>query len=158
MSGCVWGDAYPQGGGSWNPVRNEYFSLRFPEYMCSAETPIHVKEFIVVLLSIRLWGPSWAGQRIAIYCDNDSVCDTCFYQKPKDPSFQKLLREFLYWVCTFNFFPVVQKIGTKENHIADFISRSHDSIEIENYFSSIGLTNQKNVPIPSDWFNFKAEW
>ena len=25
----VFGDAYPQGGGSWNPVRNEYFFLAF---------------------------------------------------------------------------------------------------------------------------------
>ena len=129
----VLGDAYPQGGGSWNPVRNEYFSMRFPEYMCSVDTPIHVKEFIVVILSVRLWGPNWSGQRILIFCDNDSVCDTCFYQKPNDPSLQKLLREFLYWVCKFNFFPVLEKISSKENYIADFISRNHNRSDIDNF-------------------------
>ena len=127
VSQSVYGDAYPQGGGSWNPVLMEYFSMRFPQYMCSADTPIHTKEFIIVLLSIRLWGPKWAGQRIMIFCDNDSVCDACTYQKPKDPSMQKLVREFLYWVCKFNFCPVLNKISSAENNIADYISRNHDT-------------------------------
>ena len=97
--------------------------MRFPEYMCSNDTPIHVKEFIVVILCVRMWGPDWSGQRIAIYCDNDAVCDTCTNQKPTDPSLQKLLPEFLFWVCKYNFFPMLEKISSQENKIADFISR-----------------------------------
>ena len=154
----VLGDAYPQGGGSWNPVLSQYFSMRFPEYMCSADTPIHTKEFIVVILCVRLWGEHWAGQRILIFCDNDSVCDCCTYQKPSDPGMQKLLREFLYWVCKFNFFPVLQKISSKDNHIADMISRNHNENDISNYFSHHGFPNQSRVEIPSSWFSFVAEW
>ena len=154
----VLGDAYPQGGGSWNPVRNEYFSLQFPQYMCSAETPIHIKEFIVVILSVRLWGNNWSGQRILIHCDNDSVCDTCTRQKPNDVSMQKLLREFLYWVCKYNFYPILQKISSKENHIADFISRNHDQDDISSYFIKNGYLSQKQLLIPDSWFNFVAEW
>ena len=158
VSLAILGDAYPQGGGSWNPVLAQYFSMRFPEYMCSAETPIHIKEFVIVLLCVRLWGPGWAGQRIVIYCDNDSVCDTCVYQKPKDLALQQLLREFLFWVCKFNFFPVLQKIGTKENHIADFISRNHIPADIDNYFESCGLPIQSKLVIPFSWFDFQADW
>ena len=158
VSQSVLGDAYPQGGGSWNPVSQEYFSMRFPEYMCSPDTPIHIKEFIVVILSVRLWGKNWAGQRILIFCDNDSVCDTCTNQKPSDPSMQKLLREFLYWVCFYNFYPVLQKISSEENHIADFISRNHNEDDITNYFSANNYPSQVKVKIPLDWFSFKAEW
>ena len=158
VSQSVLGDAYPQGGGSWNPVLNQYFSMRFPEYMCSPDTPIHIKEFIIVLLSIRLWGQYWAGQRIIIFCDNDSVCDTCENQKPNNPEMQKLLREFLYWVCKFNFYPVLQKISSKDNHIADFISRNHNEDDISNYFAQNDLPNQSKVVIPADWYNFVAEW
>ena len=50
---AVYGDACPQGGGSWNEFAAEYFSCRFPDYMCSADTPIHIKDFIVVLLCVR---------------------------------------------------------------------------------------------------------
>ena len=72
----VLGDAYPQGGGNWNPTRAEYFSCRFPEYMCYADTPIHIEEFVVVLLCIRMWGQEWTGQRILIFCDIESVVET----------------------------------------------------------------------------------
>ena len=155
---AVLGDAYPEGGGSWNPTLAEYFSMKFPDYLCSSDTPIHIKEFVVVLLCVRLWGPHWAGQRVSIYCDNDSVCDTCVYQKPKDLAMQQLLREFLFWVCKFNFFPVLHKIGTKENHVADFISRNHNHTDIDRYFESCGFPNQTKVVIPRKWFDFQADW
>ena len=150
VSQSVYGDAYPQGGGSWNPVLMEYFSMRFPQYMCSADTPIHTKEFIIVLLSIRLWGPKWAGHRVMIFCDNDSVCDACTNQKPKDPSMQKLVREFLYWVCKFNFCPVLNKISSAENNIADYISRNHDENDIALNFELNGYYNQKRLSIPME--------
>ena len=155
---AVLGDAYPQGGGSWNPVLNEYFSMRFPEYMCSPDTPIHIKEFIIVLLCIRMWGAHWAGQRIAIYCDNDSVCEVCTNQKPHDQEMQKLLREFLFWVCRYNFYPVLLKISSKDNFIADFISRNHNENDISEFFSKNGYQNQSKVVIPSEWYSFVAEW
>ena len=158
VSLAVYGDACVQGGGSWYPAVGEYFSLRFPEYMCSPDVAIHIKEFIVVLLCIRLWGPHWSGQKVVIYCDNDAVCDTCTYQKPKDVKMQQLLREFLYWVCKFNFFPIMQKIASKENHVADYISRVYTKNLIDKYFESYGYVNQTSVNIPLDWFSFKAEW
>ena len=158
VSQSILGDAYPQGGGSWNPVLQQYFSMRFPEYMCSPDTPIHIKEFIIVILSVRLWGRHWAGQRILIFCDNDSVCDTCTYQKPNHPSMQKLLREFLYWVCLYNFHPILQKISSEDNHVADFISRNHNEDDIKTYFSLNNFPTQVKIPIPLEWYNFQANW
>ena len=73
VSLAVYGDACVQGGGSWNPSLSEYFSMRFSDYMSSPDTPIHVKEFIVVIICVRLWGEQWAGQKVVINCDNDSV-------------------------------------------------------------------------------------
>ena len=154
----VLGDAYPQGGGSWNPVRAEYFSMPFPEYMCSADTPIHIKEFIIVVLCVRLWGKDWAGQRIMIFCDNTAVCETCTNQKPKDLPMQQLLCEFLFWVCKYNFCPVLQKISSKDNHIADYISRNHNPDDIEKYLDANGFPNQKKVVIPLEWYSFQADW
>ena len=158
VSLSVLGDAYPQGGGSWNPTAREYFSRRFPNLLCSADTPIHIKEFIIVIQAVRCWGKTWTGQRVVIYCDNDSVCDTCTYQKPKDPGMQKYLREFLYWVCTFNVYPILQKISTTDNHIADFISRNHNTSDIDANFEKNGYPSQKNIFIPDAWFSLVADW
>ena len=158
VSQFVLGDAYPQGGGSWNPVLGQFFSMRFPDYLCTPEIPIHLKEFIVVILCVRTWGMNWAGQRILIYCDNDAVCDTITHQKPKNTDMQKYLREFLYWVCKYNFFPVMQKISSSDNHIADMISRNHDETDIANYFSSNGYVNQIKIDIPPKLYDFVADW
>ena len=126
--------------------------------MCGPDVPIHIKEFVVVILCIRLWGPHWSGQKVVIYCDNDAVCDTCSYQKPKDEKMQQLLREFLFWVCKFNFFPIMHKIASKENNVADYISRVYVKSDIDKYFESCGYFNQASVNIPLDWFSFQAEW
>ena len=71
---------------------------------------------------------------------------------------QKLLREFLYWVCFYNFYPVLQKISSEDNHIADFISRNHNEDDISTYFSLHEYPTQVKVEIPMDWYSFKAEW
>ena len=158
VSLAIYGDACPQSGGSWNQVKAEYFSLQFPYHLCSADVPIHVKEFIIVILSVRLWGPGFTGNRILIYCDNDAVCDTIVHQKPKDPVMQQLLREFLYWVCCFNFIQLVEKIGTNDNFIADFISRNTSKLDIDEFFSSLNLPKQNMIEIPVDWFEYQADW
>ena len=126
--------------------------------MCSPSTPIHIKEFIVLILSIRKWGSNWKGRRVRIYCDNDAVCDSCSFLKPKDPKLQQLCREYLYWVCKYNFFPIIEKIGTKDNFIADFLSRVHGQADIDKYFESLDYSYQVQVDIPLDWFGFQAEW
>ena len=71
---------------------------------------------------------------------------------------QKFLREFLFWVCKFNFYPVLQKISTKDNHIADYLNRNHNSKDIEIYLEKQGFPDQKKVDIPLDWYKFQAEW
>ena len=71
---------------------------------------------------------------------------------------QKLLREFLYWVCKYNFYQILQKISSKENHIADFISRNHDQDDISSYFIKNGYPSQQQLLIPVSWFNVVAEW
>ena len=158
VSQSVYGDAYPLGGGSWNPVLNQYFSTKFTHSFCSLEIPIHIKEFLVVIMCIRAWGEKWTGQRIILFCDNDSVCDTCTYLKPKDPELQRYLREYLFWVCRYNCFPILQKISSGDNYLADFISRNHETSDIDAYFASHGYPTQNRLEIPDDWYRFKADW
>ena len=126
--------------------------------MLGANVPIHLKEFLCVILSIKTWGHLWAGKTVQIFCDNDSVCDTISYLKPKDENMQIYLREFLYWVCMFNFHPSIMKIGTKENDIADFISRNYCDKDAEKFFFKENLPRQSKVHIYESDFQFKADW
>ena len=84
----------------------------------------------MIIASARLWGDEWAGRTIIVWCDNDAVVDTVVNKKPRDQALLSLLREFLYIVVTKKFFPVMRKIDTKDNFLADFISRRHDTCAI----------------------------
>ena len=150
------GDATPTGGGAWHG--REYWCGELPTHLKDPQIPIHVKEFWVVIVSAKLWGDSWTGRCVVIYCDNDSVCDTILNKKPRDTTLLSLLREFLYIVVTKKFFPVLRKIGTHENKVADFISRRFDKQAAARIFAESGLQEMELVKPSTKFFNLSANW
>ena len=75
----------------------------------------------------------------SVFSENSVVVEVLDKEKPKDPRMQELLREYLYIVCTRDFTPIFRSLGTKENHVADFISRNHNQSCISSYFLSKDL-------------------
>ena len=150
------GDATPVGGGAW--YGDSFWSREFPRHLQDPLLPIHLKEFWVVIVSSRLWGDSWSGRSVIIWCDNDAVVDTITYKKPKDPALLSLLREFLHVVVTKKFFPVLRKISTGANHLADFISRRHDNNIATEMFSKAGLHKMVPIEISDSSFKLTEPW
>ena len=150
------GDAQMWGGGAY--YGGEYWSRSFPTWLKNPDIGIHIKEFYVVLVSCLLWGDRWKGRLVYIFSDNDAVVDSLVYEKPRDPEMLKLVREFSYLVCTRKFTPVFRKIGTKENWEADFISRCHDPVATQTFFSKKGLTPKRLVTVPDSFFSLGSNW
>ena len=154
----VLSDATLTGAGAWNEDRCEFWSRKFPHFMQSAEYPIHQKEFLTVILEVKVWGQGWSGKRVAIHCDNSSVVETITNLKPKDIEMQRLLREFLYHVTTFKFEPVMIRIPTKDNRLADFVSRNHCVEDIQKEFAKSGVMKMAPIKVPDQMFGFVADW
>ena len=95
---------------------------------------------------------------MAIHCDNVAAVDTINFLKPKGTEPQRCLREFLYYVTLYKFDPVLVRIPTKENHLADFISRNYNVQDIKKEFSKYGLDNMEPLIITDDQFEFIADW
>ena len=150
------GDATPTGGGAWHS--SQYWCGSLPPWLLDPRIPIHLKEFWVIIVSAKVWGETWSGRTVTIFCDNDAVCDTVVHRKPRDPALLSLLREFLHLVVTWKFFPIVRKIGTKENEIADFISRRFDEVAAREVFAKFDLHNMTRVKPKTTFFNLSAEW
>ena len=150
------GDAQVWGGGAY--FGQEYWSRPFPPWLQSSEIGIHLKEFYVLLVSCWLWSGSWHGCVVYLFCDNDAVVESLDKEKPKDPKMQDLLREFLYIVCTRKFTQIFRKIGTKENFVADFISRCHDSVLTTKFFAKNNLPARKLISVPDNLFNLSSNW
>ena len=154
--GLCAGDATPTGGGAWHG--KEYWCGNRPKHLRDTHIPIHIKEFWVLIVSAKLWGDTWTGRCVVLYCDNDSVCDTVVYKKPRDPALLSLLREFLYVVVSKKFFPIVRKIGTKENEMADHISRRFDPEAAAEVFAKYGLLDMVMVKPRDNFFELTAPW
>ena len=154
----VLGDATLSGAGAWNEMQGEFWSRRFPFSMQSPDVPIHLKEFYTLIISVKTWGHLWEGKRVALHCDNSSVVETINYQKPKNILMQQCLREFLFHVTTLKFEPVMVRIPTNDNFLADFVSRNHNKEDIKNEFSKLGLVTMKDIAINDDMFFFTADW
>ena len=150
------GDAQMWGGGSY--YKDEYWSQPFPLWLRDPQIPIHTKEFFVVLASAWLWGDSWRGSIIYIYCDNDSVVEVLDKEKPKDEMMMSMLREFMYLVCLKGFTPIFRKVGTKENFVADHISRCHDPELTEKFFIQNKIPPKKKITIPDSFFKLHCNW
>ena len=111
-----------------------------------------------MVVSAKLWGPTWTGRCMVMYCDNDAVVETVQKKKPKDTAMLSLLREFLFVVVSNKFYPVVRKIGTKENELADFVSRRFDPEAAATIFSKAGLNNMQLVKPKTRYFDLTAKW
>ena len=71
---------------------------------------------------------------------------------------QIYLREFLYWVCIYNFHPIVSKIATKENDIADFLSRNYSEADANLFFARENFPPQTKLHLSDSDFTLKADW
>ena len=71
---------------------------------------------------------------------------------------QVYLREFLYWVCRYNFHPIVSKIDTKENDIADFLSRNYSDSDADLFFTRENLPPQTKLSNIESDFELEADW
>ena len=150
------GDAEPAGGGAY--FGSEYWSRTFPDWLQDLNIPIHIKEFWVILVSAWLWGDSWRGSMVYIFSDNVAVVEVLDKERPKDPKMLELLQEFLYIVCTRGFSPIFKKIGTKDNAVADFLSRSHDQSAAKAFFKSSGHPIRTEVLAPDHLFTLRSKW
>ena len=137
------GDATPTGARAWHGY--EYWCGPLPEHLQDPQIPIHIKEFWTLIVSTKIWGDTWTGRAVVIYCDNDAVCEVIWKKKPKDQMMLSLLREFLFIVVSKKFFPVIRKISSKDNQLADHISRRFDESSAQEQFSLSGLEGMARV-------------
>ena len=111
-----------------------------------------------MIVSSRLWGDKWSGRVITIFCDNDPVVDVINLEKPHDPTMLSLLREFIFLVCEKKFVPVLRKIGTLDNTLADHISRRFDQDAATDLFRQHGLQDMELITAPDYLFKLSAPW
>ena len=69
-----------------------------------------------------------------------------------------LLREFLFLIVTKKFFPVLRKIDTKKNEIADCLSRRFDKPGAQRIFTKYNMVDMKMIVPGTNLFTLSSDW
>ena len=88
-------------------------------------------ELINVLVVLKVWHNEWAGLRVLIKCDNQSVVSVLTTGKTTDTVMAMYTRNIFLWLSAFNIDIKVVHVPGKLNLVADLLSRwyvTHDNV------------------------------
>ena len=102
-----------------------------------------------------MWGSRFAGLKIRIYCDNQSVVDVINSSKTRDPFMATCLRELWLVVSKFLFELRAVHLPGEENRVADWLSRWHLDRRYQNEFMKFQSGScYKEIKISDKMFRF----
>ena len=101
----------------------EYFHSPFPAHIINLGLDINVLEILGVVISVRLWGSSYAGQKILVYCDNQQAVLAMNTGKTKHPFMAKCVRQLWWETAIYDFQLKAVHLPGVENRLADSLSR-----------------------------------
>ena len=88
---------------------------------------INILELWPVLASLDRWGEVWRDRKVVIWTDNTQVQSMILTGRSKSIKAMWWLRELFWRSCLYNIHIVSRRISTKQNLVADYLSRLFDS-------------------------------
>ena len=104
---------------------------------------IVAKELIPIILACHTWGTAWNNQRVLCQCDNQVVVACLRSRTSRDAGLMHLIRCLVFVEALRNCFLYPQYISTKDNHLADDLSRN----DVSSFLSKVPSANS----LPSTW-------
>ncbi|KAK3726496.1 hypothetical protein QZH41_003891 [Actinostola sp. cb2023] len=119
---------------------SQYFHATFPAEAQSQFADIHRLEALAILVALRLWGHSWTGLRIQVFCDNQAVVSALSSGKVKDQLLAACLRDIWYIAATYDFEIRAVYLTSGDNRVADLLSRWHLGPKFREDFEQLLVT------------------
>lgn len=107
-------------GGFW---KGNIFHTPFPSSFVKEKFNINILEMMSIILCLKLWGKSFKGKRIQIFCDNMAVCQVINSGKAKCEILQNGLREIAFLTAFYECEIRTVYLESKANRISDHLSR-----------------------------------
>jgi hypothetical protein len=80
-------------------------------------------ELYPIVVSALLWGSTWSSKRILFFCDNMGVVIAINKGRSRSPKIMTLLRRLVLVAAQFSFAYSAEHVTSKNNGIADSLSR-----------------------------------
>lgn len=114
---------------------------------------IYVKELSAVLLALIRWNCTWANRSIHLYTDNKATAYALRSGRTKCPLANEVLRDILWITAIQQINLSVSYISTKDNYVADALSRMHD---VKFLALAIKLLADMDIHISNPGYNMLA--
>lgn len=133
---------------------SEYFKRIFPPAILALTLHINVLEPLTVVVTEKLWATCLQGLTIEFYSDN-TACITAIHSKSlSNVHMQCCLRE-LWLVLSVHISLVVHHIPSKENSIADSLSRYNSDFSTRQFVDNYVVTHELvEIPLQDTLFSF----
>lgn len=112
--------------GSWGCAAwygQSWFQVQWDEQ--SEHLDITCKELVPVILACAVWGQEWAGYRVICHCDNQAVVACLHSRSSRQKELMHMLRCLVFIEAHLNCHLYPMYINTRNNHIADDLSRNN---------------------------------
>ena len=111
-------------GGKW-------FQIKWPQTLQASH--ITVKELVLIILAVAVWGCEWAGQNIMALCDNSAVVDVFRKGDSKEPQVMHLMRCLAFLKAHFQFSLFASHVCGKSNNLKDVLSKNNSHYLLAHY-------------------------
>ena len=118
-------DASMEGAGAFTGKRALSFSI--PAGIQQAANSINQREAYAVLVALRKWTHLFQGRNLHLRCDNTTTIAAIQSGKAQEPYLRRVVREIWYVVATNDINLFISHLSSKENAIADALSRGMKS-------------------------------
>ncbi|VDH91426.1 Hypothetical predicted protein [Mytilus galloprovincialis] len=138
---------------------NQYFHAVFPSDITKDQLHINCLELLAIVVAVKIWGKTFCGKKILIFCDNEASVQVINSGSSKDAFMQTCLRELCFIQASFQFEVRARHILGVENRLADYLSRWHCSHKYRELFkSAISVDRYEEVPVLMSDFSFLNNW
>ena len=128
----------------------EWFCAAWPQATKAWTNSMSWMEMIPVLTACMLWGHSWTGSRITMYCDNEGVVGAWTKGWSKEPRLMSLIRQTMYVAAKSGFEVRCVHLGTRSNTVADSLSR----LQIHKFKALHPAANAHSAAVPTSLQTF----
>ena len=108
-------------------IGEQYYAEVFPPFVLGEGHIIAHLELLNIVMSLKVWGSIWRGQRVKVLCDNTNACLAIQTGRAKDPYMQHCIRELFLYAARYDVQLVAAHRAGALLVRADALSRMHCS-------------------------------
>ena len=139
--------------------QNRFFHSQVPEeFTNKQEYCIAHFELMAIIIALKVWGPSYRGQRFVLHCDNQAVVEVIHNGTARDKGMQELLRQFAFQCAIGEFEVVAMHLMGALNRVPDLLSRWTLGSHIREQFEQIRSPHWQEVRVDRTMWLMEEIW